>query len=125
MSNFISRFNPIQEQLIWQFPSILFGTLFIFMARLIRRRVKGAFIASLITFVLTLIYVNLNGISWAMSFLMYTLFGAYVDHQKEVVIIVTLFIVGKTNQGFPFPSLYYSGSSCSGWQRFLVSFIAT
>ena len=57
------------EQLIWQFPSILFGTLFIFMARLIRRRVKGAFIASLITFVLTLIYVNLNGISWAMSFL--------------------------------------------------------
>ena len=66
---FNSRFNPIQEQLIWQFPSILFGTLFIFMARLIRRRVKGAFIASLITFVLTLIYVNLNGISWAMSFL--------------------------------------------------------
>ena len=66
---FISRFDPIQEQLIWQFPSILFGTLFIFMARLIRRRVKGAFITSLITFVLTLIYVNLNGISWAMSFL--------------------------------------------------------
>ena len=66
---FISRFNPIQEQLIWQFPSILFGTLFIFMARLIRRRVKGAFITSLITFVLTLIYVNLTGISWAMSFL--------------------------------------------------------
>ena len=66
---FISSFDPIQEQLIWQFPSILFGTLFIFMARLIRRRVKGAFIASLITFVLTLIYVNLNGISWAMSFL--------------------------------------------------------
>ena len=66
---FISRFNPIQEQLIWQFPSILFGTLFIFMARLIRRRVKGAFIVSLITFVLALIYVNLNGISWAMSFL--------------------------------------------------------
>ena len=56
---FISSFDPIQEQLIWQFPSILFGTLFIFMARLIRRRVKGAFIASLITFVLTLIYVNL------------------------------------------------------------------
>ena len=28
---FISRFDPIQEQLIWQFPSILFGTLFIFM----------------------------------------------------------------------------------------------
>ena len=23
---FISRFDPIQEQLIWQFPSILFGT---------------------------------------------------------------------------------------------------
>ena len=66
---FISSFDPIQEQLIWQFPSILFGTLFIFMARLIRRRVKGAFITSLITFVLTLIYVNLNGISWAMSFL--------------------------------------------------------
>ena len=42
---FISRFDPIQEQLIWQFPSILFGTLFIFMARLIRRRVKGAFVA--------------------------------------------------------------------------------
>ena len=41
---FISVY-PIQEQLIWQFPSILFGTLFIFMARLIRRRVKGAFIA--------------------------------------------------------------------------------
>ena len=66
---FISRFDPIQEQLIWQLPSILFGTLFIFMARLIRRRVKGAFVASLITFVLALIYVNLNGISWAMSFL--------------------------------------------------------
>ena len=33
---FINRFDPIQEQLIWQFPSILFGTLFVFMARLIR-----------------------------------------------------------------------------------------
>ena len=66
---FISRFDPIQEQLIWQFPSILFGTLFVFMSRLIRRRVKGAFIVSLLTFVLTLIYVNLNGTSWTMSFM--------------------------------------------------------
>ena len=62
-------FDPIQEQLIWQFPSILFGTLFVFMSRLIRRRVKGAFIVSLLTFVLTLIYVNLNGTSWTMSFM--------------------------------------------------------
>ena len=66
---FISRFDTIQEQLIWQFPSILFGTLFVFMSRLIRRRVKGAFIVSLLTFVLTLIYVNLNGTSWTMSFM--------------------------------------------------------
>ncbi len=55
------------------------------MARLIRRPGEGSFIVSLITFVLTWIYVNLNGISWAMSFLIVLSLVLIFDHQKEVV----------------------------------------
>ena len=82
---FIGRFDPIQEQLIWQFPSILFGTLFIFMARLIRRRVKGAFIASLNNLCLDLDLCQSQWYFLGYVFPNCTLFGAYVDHQKEVV----------------------------------------
>ena len=72
------------------------------MARLIRRRVKGAFITSLITFVLTLIYVNLNGISWAMSFLIVLSLVLMLIIRKRLYHRYFVYSWEDKTKGFPF-----------------------
>mgnify|MGYP007050599379 CR=1 FL=1 len=123
MSTLLAVLILFRNSLIWQFPSILFGTLFIFMARLIRRRVKGAFIASLITFVLTLIYVNLNGISWAMSFLILLSLVLMLIIRKRLYHRYFVYSWEDKTKDFLFLAFTILVLLCSGWQRFLVSFI--
>lgn len=75
----VNRLDPIQEQLIWQFPSLFFGTFLIVLSRLVRRRVKASLGLSLFVLVLSLIYVNLSGISWALSLLLVVTGGLLVS----------------------------------------------
>lgn len=71
----INRLDPIQGQLIWQFPSIFFGILFIVLSRLVKRRLRASFILTLLVVLTSLIYVNLSDISWGLSFLLVIIGG--------------------------------------------------
>ncbi len=80
------------------------------MARLIRRRVKGAFHCLLDNLCLGL---NLCQSQWYFLghvFPNFTLFGAYVDHQKRLYHRYFVYSWEDKNQGFSFSSLYDSGS---------------
>ncbi len=60
-------FNPLQKQIIWQFPGLLLGICFILLARTIEKKVKLAYPLTMIWLVLTLIYVDFGAISWGFS----------------------------------------------------------
>ncbi|HEN9964382.1 TPA: bifunctional lysylphosphatidylglycerol flippase/synthetase MprF [Streptococcus agalactiae] len=60
--------DPLQEQMLWQFPGLLLGVCFILLARTIDQKVKNAFPIAIIWITLTLFYLNLGHISWRLSF---------------------------------------------------------
>ncbi|MBM7635267.1 bifunctional lysylphosphatidylglycerol flippase/synthetase MprF [Streptococcus saliviloxodontae] len=63
----IGHVDPIQNQLIWQFPSILLGSLFILVGRLMKRRLKIVLPLTVILYLISLIYVNIGSMSYATS----------------------------------------------------------
>jgi phosphatidylglycerol lysyltransferase len=63
----LQTLDPIHGQVLYQFPSILLGVLFILLARAVEERVARAFPFSLCLLALTFAYVNLGEISWGAS----------------------------------------------------------
>lgn len=61
--HWLANFNPLQKQLIWQFPGLLLGVCFILLARTIEKKINLAFPLTLIWLVLTFVYINIGGVS--------------------------------------------------------------
>ena len=63
----LSSFDPLQRQVIWQCPGLVLGVCFILLARTVQKKVKLAFPLTMLWLVLTLIYVDFGAISWGFS----------------------------------------------------------
>lgn len=73
------QFGPVRAQLVWQFPSIVLGVLFILLARVVKARMKRAFPYGLALIFISLLYVNLGTPSFITSlFLILTLLILFI-----------------------------------------------
>lgn len=73
------QFDPVRAQLVWQFPSIVLGVLFILLARVVKARMKRAFPYGLALIFISLLYVNLGTPSFITSlFLILTLLILFI-----------------------------------------------
>jgi phosphatidylglycerol lysyltransferase len=63
----LHRLDPLNGQVLYQFPSVLLGVLFILLARAVQENVSRAFPLSLCLLAVTFLYVNLGDISPAVS----------------------------------------------------------
>lgn len=55
--------EPVQEHFLWQFPSLIIGSLFVLLARLVQRRVRRTLSILGFLFVTTVIYLGLADLS--------------------------------------------------------------
>ena len=78
----LGRMDPIKGQLLYQYPCFLFGSLFFLLGRMIRRKAAFAKPFSLILCLLTLFYINLDGISLFSSlYLLFLLLLLYLQRK--------------------------------------------
>ncbi|MFP7776120.1 bifunctional lysylphosphatidylglycerol flippase/synthetase MprF [Streptococcus dysgalactiae] len=55
----LNDINPVRAQILWQYPSIVLGGLFILLARLLANRLRIALPIAYILFAITICYINL------------------------------------------------------------------
>ncbi|MGG6797718.1 UNVERIFIED_CONTAM: bifunctional lysylphosphatidylglycerol flippase/synthetase MprF [Streptococcus canis] len=55
----LNDINPVRAQVLWQYPSIVLGGLFIILARLLANRLRIALPISYFLFAITILYINL------------------------------------------------------------------
>ncbi|MGL6300270.1 hypothetical protein ACR31S_11495 [Streptococcus iniae] len=107
----LAGLNPIQGHLLWQFPSILLGSLFFLLARFVKRQLAISYPLAIGLFLTTIIYINLGNLAipttvlLGLAFLMVIIIKSSLIHR-------CLFIPGKTRQETPW----------SLWQPLLPSF---
>lgn len=58
--SWLSRIDPVHAQLLWQFPSVLLGVLFIVLARFVQNRLKLSIPFAISLILITLVYINLE-----------------------------------------------------------------
>lgn len=80
----IGRLDPIQAELVWQFPSILIGGLFFILARLVKNRLHFAIVLTYWLFLITIIYINLAGFSIPTSIFLALLFVMMISIRKQL-----------------------------------------
>ncbi|HFI0695724.1 TPA: bifunctional lysylphosphatidylglycerol flippase/synthetase MprF [Streptococcus suis] len=61
--SWLSRIDPVHAQLLWQFPSVLLGVLFIVLARFVQNRLKISIPFAISLILITLVYINLEVLS--------------------------------------------------------------
>ncbi|WNZ88666.1 bifunctional lysylphosphatidylglycerol flippase/synthetase MprF [Streptococcus iniae] len=59
----LAGLNPIQGHLLWQFPSILLGSLFFLLARFVKRQLAISYPLAIGLFLTTIIYINLGNLA--------------------------------------------------------------
>ncbi|CRH90775.1 Uncharacterised protein [Chlamydia trachomatis] len=72
----LRQFDPVRAQLVWQFPNIVLGVLFILLARVVKARMKRAFPYGLALIFISLLYVNLGTPSFITSLFLILTFMA-------------------------------------------------
>ncbi|MDD7305777.1 MAG: phosphatidylglycerol lysyltransferase domain-containing protein [Peptoniphilaceae bacterium] len=74
----INKFGHLQGNLIYQFPSIVFGILFIFLGLINSKKVKRAFYPTIMILILSLFYARITSFSlYTLSYITFCLILAY------------------------------------------------
>lgn len=83
-SGFLARINPVRASVIFQFPSILFGFIFILMARATISRQKKSNILNICGLVMSLIYTFLTGYGIITIFYILTMLALVLITKKDM-----------------------------------------
>lgn len=88
--SWLKKFGHLQANIIYQFPSILFGILYIFLAKANNKKVKKAFYPTLLILSLTLIYTIITGFSaYTITYIIFCMILAFISknqlYKKQLV----------------------------------------
>lgn len=76
----ISKFGHLQGNLIYQFPSVVFGCLYIFLGLANKKKVKRAFLPTMVVLFLGLVYAKITKFSlYTMTYIIFCMVLAYIS----------------------------------------------